>query len=98
MTLAPPFAGIAGWLMLGERMAWQSWLAMLVTLSGIALSILAKKDGTGRIGLKLPLKGVLFGIGAGIGQGVGLVLSKIGLEHYSGTLITVTGVALFFLL
>ena len=72
MTLAPPFAGIAGWLMLGERMAWQSWLAMLVTLSGIALSILAKKDGTGSIGLKLPLKGVLFGIGAGIGQGVAL--------------------------
>ncbi len=94
MTLAPPFAGIAGWLMLGERMAWQSWLAMLVTLSGIALSILAKQDGTGRIGLKLPLKGVLFGIGAGIGQGVGLVLSKIGLEHYSAALPADCGTAM----
>ena len=35
-----------------------------------------------RIGINLPLKGVLFGIGAGIGQGVGLVLSKIGMNHY----------------
>ena len=27
-------------------------------------------------------KGILFGIGAGLGQGIGLVLSKIGLDHY----------------
>lgn len=86
MTLAPPIAGIAGWLMLGEKMSWHSWLAMLVTLSGIAISIMARQDGSNRLTLKLPLKGVLFGIGAGIGQGVGLVLSKIGLEHYSASL------------
>ena len=30
----------------------------------------------------LAAEGVLFGIGAGIGQGVGLVLSKIGMNHY----------------
>ena len=42
MTLAPPMAGIAGWLMLGESMSWRSWLAMLVTLTGIAISILAR--------------------------------------------------------
>ena len=34
MTLAPPMAGIAGWLMLGESMSWRSWLTMLVTLTG----------------------------------------------------------------
>ena len=33
--------------------------------------------------LSLPLKGILLGIGAGLGQGVGLVLSKIGLAHYT---------------
>lgn len=87
MTLAPPFAGIAGWLMLGESMSWHSWLAMLVTLSGIAISILAKSDGqNGGITLKLPIKGVIFGIGAALGQGVGLVLSKIGLEHYAAAI------------
>jgi drug/metabolite transporter (DMT)-like permease len=83
MTLAPPMAGIAGWLMLGESMSWRSWLAMLVTLTGIAISILARGGESHKLTLKLPLKGVLFGIGAGVGQGVGLVLSKIGLEHYA---------------
>ena len=86
MTLAPPVAGIAGWLMLGETMTWHSWLAMLVTLTGIAISILAREDGSHRYTLQLPLKGVLFGIGAGVGQGVGLVLSKIGLEAYEAAL------------
>lgn len=87
MTLAPPVAGISGWIMLGEKMNWHSWLAMAVTLTGIAVSILAKEtDGKTRLKLKLPVKGVLYGIGAGAGQGVGLVLSKIGLEHYSAAL------------
>lgn len=86
MTLAPPAAGIAGWLMLGETMSWHSWLAMLVTLTGIGISILARGDGSHRLALQLPLKGVLFGIGAGVGQGVGLVLSKIGLEAYDAAL------------
>ena len=83
MTLAPPMAGISGWLMLGESMSWHSWLAMLVTLTGIAISILARGGEQHKLTLKLPLKGVLFGIGAGVGQGVGLVLSKIGLEYYA---------------
>ena len=29
-----------------------------------------------------PLKGILLGFGAGLGQGVGLVLSKVGMQHY----------------
>lgn len=90
MTLAPPIAGIAGWIMLGEKMNWHAWIAMAVTLNGIAISILAKDTDNDshktRLKLKLPLKGILFGIGAGIGQGVGLVLSKIGLEHYAAAL------------
>lgn len=90
MTIAPPIAGIAGWIMLGEKMSAFSWLAMAVTLSGIAISILAKETDNdshkARLKLKLPLKGVLFGIGAGLGQGVGLVLSKIGLDCYAAAL------------
>ena len=86
MTLAPPVAGIAGWLMLGETMSWHSWFAMLVTLTGIAISILARGENSHRLALQLPLKGVLFGIGAGVGQGVGLVLSKIGLEAYEAAI------------
>ena len=85
MTLAPPVAGIAGWLMLGEAMSWHSWLAMLVTLTGIGYSILNRGGESHKLTLQLPLKGVLLGIGAGVGQGVGLVLSKIGLECYEAS-------------
>lgn len=86
MTLAPPIAGITGWLFLGEALSWRSWIAMLVTLLGIAITIMSKQSGSRMPVLKLPLKGILFGVGAGVGQGVGLVLSKIGLSHYSAAL------------
>ena len=81
MTLAPPMAAIAGWIMLGETLTWKSMLAMAVTLYGIAISILSRGEGH-KVKLSLPLKGVLLGLGAGTGQGVGLVLSKIGMQHY----------------
>ena len=82
MTLAPPMAAIAGWAILGETLTWKSGLAMAVTLCGIAISILSRGDGH-QVRLTLPLKGVLLGLGAGLGQGVGLVLSKVGMEHYA---------------
>ena len=82
MTLAPPMAAIAGWAILGETLTWKSCLAMVVTLCGIAISILSRGGGH-KVQLTLPFKGVLLGLGAGIGQGVGLVLSKVGLQHYA---------------
>ena len=85
MTLAPPIAAITGWLMLGEQMSWKAWLAMAITISGIAISIISREEGS-HIRLSIPLKGILLGIGAGMGQGIGLVLSKIGMEHYSSVL------------
>ena len=85
MTLAPPMAAFAGWALLGEQLSWRTALAMTVTLSGIAISILSR-DCEHHFKFSLPLKGIILGIGAGTGQGVGLVLSKIGLEHYSAAL------------
>lgn len=86
MTLAPLFAAIAGWALLGETLSWKSWFAMAVTLTGIAISILNRGRDGHSLTLKLPVKGVLLGIGAGLGQGVGLVLSKIGMQHYAAAL------------
>ena len=85
MTLAPPMAAFAGWAILGESLSWKSALAMVVTLSGIAISILAKGEGS-HVRLTLPIKGILLGLGAGVGQGVGLVLSKVGMQHYEAAL------------
>ena len=85
MTLAPPTAAIAGFFMLGETLAWNAWVGMMVTLTGIGISVL-NKGTSNKLSLKLPLKGVLFGIGAGVGQGVGLVLSKVGMTHYEASI------------
>ena len=81
MTLAPPMAAIAGWAILGETLTWKAWVAMGVTLSGIAISILSRGEGH-HLSFSLPLKGILLGLGAGLGQGVGLVLSKVGMQYY----------------
>lgn len=88
MTLAPPTAAIAGWIILGEKMQLQGVLGMLVTLTGIGISVLNKSgaEGKGKLSLKLPVKGVLLGIGAGIGQGIGLVLSKVGMNFYEASI------------
>lgn len=85
MTLAPVMAAISAWALLGETLSLRSILAMAVTLSGIAISILSR-DKDHHIRSTLPLKGILLGIGAGTGQGVGLVLSKIGMQHYSAAI------------
>lgn len=82
MTLAPPTAALFGWIMLGERLSLLAWTGMLITITGIGMSVLGKGE-KHKFSLKLPFKGVLFGIGAGMGQGVGLVLSKVGMDYYA---------------
>ncbi len=85
MTLAPLAAAIAAWLSLGEHMALMSIVAMMVTLVGIAISVLGRGEHH-KVSLKLPLNGVLFAIGAAVCQGVGLVLSKIGMNYYEASM------------
>ena len=87
MTLAPIAAAVTAWFTLGEQIRPPAMLAMLVTLAGIAISVLGRGDGH-KLSLKLPLSGVLFAIGAAVCQGVGLVLSKIGMDHYQASLTT----------
>jgi len=81
MTLAPLAAALMAWVTLGQQMTLTSILAMLVTLAGISISVLGRGEHH-KISLKLPLNGVCFAVGAALCQGVGLVLSKIGMDHY----------------
>ena len=85
MTLAPLAAAFTAWISLGEQMTSMSILAMLITLVGIAISVLGRGEHH-RVSLKLPLNGVLFAIGAAVCQGVGLVLSKIGMNYYEASM------------
>ena len=81
MTLAPLSAALMAWVTLGQQMTMMSILAMMVTLAGIGISVLGRGEHH-RVSLKLPLNGVLFAVGAAMCQGIGLVLSKIGMDHY----------------
>ncbi len=81
MTLAPLSAALMAWITLGQQMTKMSIVAMLVTLSGISISVLGRGEHH-RVSLRLPLRGVLFAIAAAMCQGIGLVLSKIGMDHY----------------
>ena len=84
MTLAPLAAALMAWITLCQQMTGMSILAMLITLAGIGISVLGRGEHH-KVGLKLPLNGVLFAIGAAMCQGIGLVLSKIGMDHYEAT-------------
>lgn len=94
MTLSAPTAALTGLLFLGEHLRPTAILGMIITLSGIALSILSKNDDSQKHGIKfkLPAKGIFYAAMAGICQGFGLVLSKVGLKHYDAAL-TALGIA-----
>ena len=81
MTLAPLSAALMAWITLGQQMTQMSIVAMLITLFGISISVLGRGEHH-KVSLRLPLNGVLFAIGAAMCQGIGLVLSKIGMDHY----------------
>ena len=86
MTLAPIFAAISAWIMLGEVLSVKSILAMVITLGGIALVIFTRTEASSvkksKYSMSYPLKGIILGIIAAAGQGVGIVLSKYGMRSY----------------
>ena len=91
MTLAPLAAALMAWITLGQQMTPMSLVAMLVTLVGIGISVLGRGEHH-KVSLRLPLKGVLFAVGAALCQGIGLVLSKIGMDHYESSTLALAGV------
>jgi len=44
MTLAPPFAALFGWILLGEKLSLTGFLGMAVTLTGIAISVFRRGE------------------------------------------------------
>lgn len=90
MTLAPVFASLAGFLILGEKMNGTALLGMMITVAGIALVIAGRAPSAVQtaakprsLGFNIPVKGVVLAVLAALGQGIGLVLSKLGMGDYS---------------
>lgn len=84
MTLAPAFTAFFAWVMIGQTLSWNSLTAMLVTLAGIGIAV--TDSGGTEDGEPVRLKGLLLGIGAALGQGLGLVMSKIGIDHFTSNI------------
>ncbi|MFV0590154.1 MAG: DMT family transporter [Draconibacterium sp.] len=88
MALAPPFAALIGWLLLGEVLSPKNWLGMAITMSGIVIVILKreKREENGSIKRRLSsgysIPGLLLATGGALGQAAGLVLSKKGMGDY----------------
>lgn len=86
MTLAPLFSTFGGWMLLNEKLPAKAMIAILLVLTGIALSVFGRGNSEKKIALKISGKAALLGLGAALGQGVGLVLSKIGMLSYTNSL------------
>jgi drug/metabolite transporter (DMT)-like permease len=108
MSLAPPFAALVGWLVLGEVLTPMNWLGMTVTIAGIVLVILKREKSElngsikNRLKSSYSLPGLVMALGGAIGQATGLVLSKKGMGSYdafsSSQIRVLTGIAGFSIL
>jgi drug/metabolite transporter (DMT)-like permease len=82
MALAPIFAAVSAFLMLGEMIRGLAVVGIVITLVGVVMVILESEERSGeaRTSSRRRASGVLFGVVAAIGQGVGLVLAKKGID------------------
>jgi drug/metabolite transporter (DMT)-like permease len=89
-SLSAPVAALIGWTFLSETYLIHQWAGMLVTLTGVGIVILEKKQAkTTLTRLRqraVTLKGVLFGVGGMLGQACGYVMSKSGMLTDTGYL------------
>jgi drug/metabolite transporter (DMT)-like permease len=82
MALAPIFASVGAYLMLGEVISALAIVGIAITLGGVVMVILETDERSGEIPLSKKLKsyGIFFALIGAIGQGVGLVLAKKGID------------------
>ncbi len=82
MSLAPPFAALLGWIMMGETLSVMDWAGMGLTLFGVSWVVLERTPDPGGKIRRASLGGLLFALAGAAGQGGGLVLSKYGMGTY----------------
>ena len=84
MSLAPPMAALISWIVLGETLTALGFIGMTVTITGICMVILTRKQGGNEkkklFKFRYHPKGIFFAFLGAIGQASGLVMSKVGLS------------------
>ena len=81
MSMAPVFAAISGYYVLGEVLTAWNIVGIVVTLAGVTWVILEKEIHTREPAIpgRQKVYGILCGLGGALGQGIGLVVSKYGM-------------------
>lgn len=82
MTFVPPVTAFLGWVFLGERMSLLQLAGMFLTVTGIAITIFSRENGSKKWKMRYATKGIVFAFLGVLGQGGGLVLSKYGMGSY----------------
>jgi drug/metabolite transporter (DMT)-like permease len=93
MTLVPLFTALFGRLVMGETLPTRKLAGMGITLLGVGIAVLERKNGApdrhtaiaraGAAAPTRPLSGVCLALGGAVGQAMGLVLSKHGMGSYN---------------
>jgi drug/metabolite transporter (DMT)-like permease len=76
MSVAPAISALLAYLLLGEILSWIAAIGMVVTLLGIALVVLERRE-TMTGSRRKHLQGIFFGFLAAAGQGIALVIAKM---------------------
>jgi len=79
MSLVPPIGAFIGWVLLGEKLSAMSWVAMSLTVGGVALVVSERKRDENGVKQKLPVIGLLLAFVGAIGQAMNIVLAKKGI-------------------
>lgn len=82
MSVAPAISALLAYLLLGEILGWLAALGMVVTLLGIAIVVMERREtisGT----RKRHIEGIVFGFLAAAGQGTALVFAKMAFNEGS---------------
>lgn len=94
MSVAPAISALLAFLMLGETMGWAALVGMMITLGGIALVVLERRETPTRQRDAF-VKGMVFAFVAAAGQGGALVLAKMAFNEgpingFVATLVRIT--------
>ncbi len=77
MSFHPMLTAIIGYFFLAEILSLKSIIAILISMTGIAIAISNRN-----MKLNIPFKGFLLAFGGALGQALGLILSKKGMGDY----------------
>jgi drug/metabolite transporter (DMT)-like permease len=81
-ALTPPMAAVLSWVWIHDRLDWWNWLAMSVTLAGVAWVVLEQPSAEDHPHARHRARGIMLALLSAAMMAFGYVLSKEGLGDY----------------